>query len=106
MVQFCSCLAIEVDRMPPRDGVRGGGDGDATDKEWLFDFFMSVFRSPQWDASVMGFIDEHCAVFDTDEENKLAYTEMHKQFKDLVSRCYTSCRCKLQFLAGYCFRKS
>lgn len=59
---------------------------DATEKEWLFDFLLSVFRSPQWDAAVMGFIDEHCAVFDTCEENKLSYTSMHQQFKDLVSR--------------------
>lgn len=62
------------------------GEEDATEKEWLFDFLLSVFRSPQWDAAVMGFIDEHCAVFDTDEENKLSYTAMHQQFKDLVSR--------------------
>lgn len=67
---------------PPRDG--GGGD-DVTEKEWLFDFLLSVFKSPQWDAAVMGFIDENCAVFDTGEENKLSYTELHHLFKDLVS---------------------
>ena len=55
------------------------------DKDWLFDYLMSVFRSPQWDASVMGFIDENCAVFDAEEENKFSYTELHKQFRELVS---------------------
>lgn len=33
----------------------------------------------------MGFIDENCAVFDTEEENKLSYTTLHHQFKELVS---------------------
>lgn len=63
------------------------GDGDEVTavKDWLFDFLLSVFKSPQWDVAVMGFIDENCAVFDTDEENKLSYTELHQQFKDLVS---------------------
>lgn len=58
---------------------------DHTGREWVFDFFLSLLRSPQWDVAVMGFIEEHCAVFDTDEENKLAYTTLHQQFKDLVS---------------------
>ncbi|CAM9492322.1 unnamed protein product, partial [Ectocarpus sp. 13 AM-2016] len=54
------------------------------DTEWLFDFLLSVFKSPSWDLAVMGFIDENCAVFDTEEENKLSYTTLHRQFKDLV----------------------
>lgn len=71
---------------PPCDGDGGGGGGDdVTEKEWLFDFLLSVFKSPHWDAAVMGFIDENCAVFDTGEENKLSYTELHHLFKDLVS---------------------
>lgn len=61
------------------------GGGDVTGKDWLFDFLLSVFKSPHWDVAVMGFIDENCAVFDKDEENKLSYTTLHHQFKDLVS---------------------
>ncbi|CAM9670113.1 unnamed protein product, partial [Choristocarpus tenellus] len=57
-------------------------DGD--ERDWIFDFLLSVFRSPQWDAAVMGFIDENCTVFDNDEENKLSYTTLHDQFKDLI----------------------
>lgn len=68
--------------------IRGGNDDD-TDKDWLFDFLLSVFKSPQWDVAVMGFIDENCAVFDNDEENKLAYTALYDQFKDLVSFTYS-----------------
>lgn len=63
------------------DGVRG----DVTETEWLFDFLLSVFKSPAWDLAVMGFIDENCAVFDQEEENKLSYTALHQQFKELVS---------------------
>ena len=63
-----------------------GGLSDVTETEWLFDFLLSVFKSPAWDLAVMGFIDENCAVFDTEEENKLSYTTLHQQFKELV-RC-------------------
>lgn len=62
-----------------------GGRSDNTETEWLFDFLLSVFKSPAWDLAVMGFIDENCAVFDTEEENKLSYTTLHQQFKELVS---------------------
>ncbi|CAN0178858.1 unnamed protein product, partial [Discosporangium mesarthrocarpum] len=60
------------------------------EREWVFDFLLSVFRSPQWDAAVMGFIDENCTVFDNDEENKLNYTSLHEQFKDLVEALCSS----------------
>ena len=61
------------------------GNEDATDKDWMFDYLLSLLKSPQWDISIMGFIDENCAVFDTDDENKLSYTSLHRQFKDLVN---------------------
>ena len=32
----------------------------------------------------MSFIDEHCIVFDSEEENKLEYTQIHALFKKLV----------------------
>jgi hypothetical protein len=33
---------------------------------------------------LMGFIDDACLIFDTEEENKLEYTQIHDQFKQLV----------------------
>ena len=33
---------------------------------------------------LMGFIDEHCVIFDGEEENKLEFTDIHEQFKSLV----------------------
>jgi hypothetical protein len=38
---------------------------------------------------LMGFIDAHCLVFDGEEENKLSYTDVHRQFKDLVEKLLT-----------------
>jgi len=32
----------------------------------------------------MSYLDEHCIIFDNEEENKLEYTEKHKNFKLLV----------------------
>jgi hypothetical protein len=33
---------------------------------------------------LMGFIDDACLIFDTEEENKLEYTQTHEDFKQLV----------------------
>lgn len=54
------------------------------ESDWVFDFAMHLFGSPAWEVPVMCFIDEHCASIDTDEENKLIYTELHAQFRELV----------------------
>ena len=32
----------------------------------------------------MSFLDEHCIIFDNEEENKLEYTGIHKEFKKIV----------------------
>lgn len=54
------------------------------ESDWVFDFVMHLFGSPAWEVPVMCFIDEHCASFDTEEENKFIYTELHVQFRELV----------------------
>ena len=46
------------------EGKDGGGEDP---RDWLFDYFMTVFKSPQWDAEIMGFIDDNCLCFDNDE---------------------------------------
>ena len=57
-----------------------GIEGDV----WLFDYMAGVMRSPCWDVPVMTFIDEHCIVFDSEEENKFSYSEIHAKFKVLI----------------------
>ena len=32
----------------------------------------------------MSFLDEHCLIFDNEDENKLEYTPIHGEFKKLV----------------------
>ena len=32
----------------------------------------------------MSFLDEHCIIFDNEEENKLEYTPIHNEFKKIV----------------------
>ncbi len=54
------------------------------ESDWIFDYVMSIFKSPVWEVPVMTFIDDHCIVFDSEEENKFAYTEIHGQFCQLV----------------------
>ncbi|OQR86620.1 hypothetical protein ACHHYP_10353 [Achlya hypogyna] len=60
------------------------------DSEWVFDFVMNLFQSPAWEVPIMSFIDENCASFDTDDENKFIYTDLHQQFRDAVDGVLTA----------------
>ncbi|KAF0686834.1 Aste57867_21394 [Aphanomyces stellatus] len=60
------------------------------DSEWVFDFVMNLFQSPAWEVPIMSFIDENCASFDTDEENKFIYSDLHGQFRDTVDGVLTA----------------
>jgi hypothetical protein len=43
-----------------------------------------VPQGPMYSTPLMGFIDDACLIFDTEEENKLEYTQTHEDFKQLV----------------------
>lgn len=51
---------------------------------YIIDSFASILVSPRWEAEVLSFVDEKCIVFDSEEENKLLFTAVHKEFVDLV----------------------
>ena len=38
---------------------------------------IGFLRSPRWKTPVMSFLDEHCIVFDNEDENKLEFTSVH-----------------------------
>ena len=59
------------------------------EKLWLFEYICGVLDSPTWEVPVMSFIDEKCIVFDNEEENKLCYSALHQEFKELVERVLT-----------------
>lgn len=63
-------------------------DGDEHD--WIFDFVLQFLESDKFDASVMDFVDEKCFVFDSEEENKFIYTDIHKEFKDHIEALISS----------------
>lgn len=58
----------------------------AEENDWVFDYVMNVLRSPAWEVPVLCFLDEHCAVFDAEDENKFVHSELHEQFRELVER--------------------
>ena len=45
-------------------------------------------KTDYFDAVIMDFVDENCIVFDSEEENKFIYTDLHNQFKDHVRYPY------------------
>ena len=62
--------------------VEGKG-GDAFD--WIFDVVLQILEGEGFDCAVMDFIDEHCEIFDSiDEENKLKFTQIHRLFVDHI----------------------
>jgi hypothetical protein len=54
--------------------------------DWLFDYMLGVFKSPSWEVPVMEFIDANAHHFTPADENKLVYTDVHRQFCELVDR--------------------
>jgi hypothetical protein len=52
--------------------------------DWIFDFTLQFLESEKFDAAVMDFVDERCHAFDQEEENKLIYTSIHKEFCEHV----------------------
>jgi hypothetical protein len=40
--------------------------------------------SPIWKVTISEFLDEHCIVFDDEEENKFSYFDIHKKFKKMM----------------------
>jgi len=57
--------------------------------DWMFDYVMSLFKSPVWDLTVMGVIDDNCFLFTNEEENKFEYTEVHEMFRLTVEQLIT-----------------
>ena len=54
------------------------------DHDWIFDYVLQFLESERFDASVMDFVDDNCEAFDSEDENKLIYTDIHREFKDHV----------------------
>ena len=53
--------------------------------DWVFESVLQFLKSPVWTAPIHGFIERHCHEFSSEEEeNKLIYTDLHKQFSELV----------------------
>ena len=52
------------------------------------DSITEYLKSPVWKNPILSFIDEHCIVFDEDDENKLEYTDIHNvNYPDLLTYC-------------------
>ena len=58
--------------------------------DWIFDFVLQFLESDKFDAAIMDFVDEKCFVFDDEEENKLIYTEIHREFCEHVEALLSS----------------
>lgn len=62
----------------------------SSESEWAFDYILQLLKSPDWEVPMTSFIDEHCAIFDLEDENKFEYTAVHADFRDLVETLLTS----------------
>jgi hypothetical protein len=57
---------------------------------WLFDSMKQFLAGPEWALPVWEFIDENCIVFDSEDENKLAHTDIYQSFVEIVETLLTS----------------
>lgn len=58
--------------------------------DWIFDFVLQFLESEKFDSSVMNFVDDKCDIFDDEDENKLIYTDIHREFCDHVEALLSS----------------
>ncbi|XP_059421569.1 cilia- and flagella-associated protein 36 isoform X1 [Carassius carassius] len=58
----------------------------ADDSEWVLESIAGFLSSPDWLIPMAHFMDNKCSVFDDEDENKLTYTDIHHQYKQLVER--------------------
>ncbi|XP_030628548.1 cilia- and flagella-associated protein 36 [Chanos chanos] len=58
----------------------------ADDSEWVLESIAGYLGSPEWMIPVTDFMENKCSVFDDEDENKLTYTEIHQQYKELVEK--------------------
>lgn len=58
----------------------------AEDSEWVVESIAGYLSSPEWIIPLTDFIENKCSVFDDEEENKLSYTEIHQQYKQVVEK--------------------
>ncbi|XP_060773129.1 cilia- and flagella-associated protein 36 isoform X2 [Neoarius graeffei] len=58
----------------------------AEDSEWVVESIVGYLGSPEWLIPLTDFLENKCSVFDDEEENKLSYTEIHQQYKELVEK--------------------
>ncbi|KAG7493032.1 hypothetical protein MATL_G00020190 [Megalops atlanticus] len=58
----------------------------ADDSEWVVESIAGYLGSPEWVIPVTDFMEHKCTVFDDEDENKLTYTEIHQQYKQLVEK--------------------
>ncbi|KAL1496094.1 hypothetical protein AB1Y20_014720 [Prymnesium parvum] len=56
----------------------------AEERVWLFDSIIGFLKGPYWALPVMSFIDENCIIFDSEDENKLAYMDIYAAFREMV----------------------
>ncbi|XP_053567993.1 cilia- and flagella-associated protein 36 [Bombina bombina] len=58
----------------------------ADDAEWVLESILGFMSGPIWMTPVMDFVEQKCSVFDDEDENKLSYTEVHNEYKELVEK--------------------
>ncbi|XP_007890582.2 cilia- and flagella-associated protein 36 isoform X2 [Callorhinchus milii] len=55
-------------------------------EEWVVEGIAGYLSSPCWTIPTTDFVEQNCIVFDDEEENKLSYTEIHREYKELVEQ--------------------
>ena len=77
-------MSKSTDSKGPGSGSSKRSSSSDNDFDWIFDYILQFLESETFDHSIMNFIDEKCVHFDSEDENKFIYTDIHREFKDHV----------------------
>ena len=69
--------------------------GEENEQDWILDTIVDYLKSPMWKNPILAFVDDHCACFDEEDENKLEYTAIHNKFKELLEAQLTDLLLKI-----------
>ena len=83
---FLSFLPPDQKQVKMSDKKSLAKNGEDMTNEWLSEAIISFLKGPCYSVPLMSFIDEHCLVFDLEEENKFEYTTLHIEFMKLVDK--------------------
>ena len=67
-------------------GNQSAIQSQSMENQKVFASVLFILESPRWKAEVGSFVDEHCIVFDDEEESSLEHGKLHNEYTEIVEQ--------------------